>query len=362
MPKTIIENANGPVSAANPLPVTVSGGGGGGDASAANQVIQITDLGGVTETAPATDTGSSGLNGRMQRVAQRLTSLIAQIPATLGQKTKSAALAVTLASDEDLLALNGAVTETAPATDTASSGLNGRLQRIAQRLTSLIALVPASLGQKTKAASLAVALASDDDLITVTGTTADAVVAAGAVGTVSAKLRRLTTDVAALLTGIVLAAGTNRIGTVGSDDKFIEVVPTLDTAAYVAGDVFFIATQVPTVNVSTGRPVTLMSVMVVDKDDQGIAFDLHFFDRTVTFGTINVAPTISDADAALTMGYVSIGTNDYKDLGGARVACVRGIGLEMKPNTTDLYISGVIQGGGTYTASGMTIKLGFLVS
>jgi hypothetical protein len=362
MPKTIIENANGPVSAANPLPVTVSGGGGGGDASAANQVIQITDLGGVTETAPATDTASSGLNGRMQRMAQRLTSLIAQIPATLGQKTKSAALAVTLASDEDLLALNGAVTETAPATDTASSGLNGRLQRIAQRLTSLIALVPASLGQKTKAASLAVALASDDDLITVTGTTADAVVAAGAVGTVSAKLRRLTTDVAALLTGIVLAAGTNRIGTVGSDDKFIEVVPTLDTAAYVAGDVFFIATQVPTVNVSTGRPVTLMSVMVVDKDDQGIAFDLHFFDRTVTFGTINVAPTISDADAALTMGYVSIGTNDYKDLGGARVACVRGIGLEMKPNTTDLYISGVIQGGGTYTASGMTIKLGFLVS
>jgi hypothetical protein len=39
----------------------------------------------------------------------------------------------------------GALTETAPATDTASSGLNGRLQRIAQRLTSLIALLPASL-------------------------------------------------------------------------------------------------------------------------------------------------------------------------------------------------------------------------
>lgn len=40
----------------------------------------------------------------------------------------------------------GALTETAPATDTASSGLNGRLQRIAQRLTSLIALLPAALG------------------------------------------------------------------------------------------------------------------------------------------------------------------------------------------------------------------------
>jgi hypothetical protein len=66
-----------------------------------------------------------------------------------------------------------------------------------------------------------------------------------------------------------------------------------------------------------------MSVAVVDKDDQGFAFDLHFFDRTVGFGTINATPSISDADAAFTMGYVSIGTNDYKDLGGARVACVR---------------------------------------
>lgn len=40
----------------------------------------------------------------------------------------------------------GSLTETAPASDTASSGLNGRLQRIAQRLTSLIALLPSALG------------------------------------------------------------------------------------------------------------------------------------------------------------------------------------------------------------------------
>lgn len=39
----------------------------------------------------------------------------------------------------------GSLTETAPATDTASSGLNGRLQRVAQRITSLIALLPSAL-------------------------------------------------------------------------------------------------------------------------------------------------------------------------------------------------------------------------
>lgn len=87
-----------PVSAANPLPVT-GGGGGGGDASAANQATQITQLGALTETAPATDTASSGLNGRLQRVAQRLTSLIALLPASLGAKAGSGSFSVVPATD-----------------------------------------------------------------------------------------------------------------------------------------------------------------------------------------------------------------------------------------------------------------------
>lgn len=71
--------------------------------------------------------------------------------------------------------LIGAINETAPASDTASSGLNGRLQRIAQRITasiaslaSLIALFPTSLGQKAMAASLAVTVASDQSSINTT--------------------------------------------------------------------------------------------------------------------------------------------------------------------------------------------------
>ena len=67
-----------------------------------------------------------------------------------GSLTVDGTVAVTGVATETTLAagnvLEGAVTETAPATDTASSGLNGRLQRIAQRLTSIIALLPAALG------------------------------------------------------------------------------------------------------------------------------------------------------------------------------------------------------------------------
>jgi hypothetical protein len=73
-------------------------------------------------------------------------SSITTTPGTTGTGTSTGAERVVTASDSPEIALIGAVTETAPATDTASSGLNGRLQRIAQRLTSMIALLPAALG------------------------------------------------------------------------------------------------------------------------------------------------------------------------------------------------------------------------
>jgi hypothetical protein len=48
-------------------------------------------------------------------------------------------------SESDFDTKTGSLTEAAPASDTASSGLNGRLQRLAQRLTSMIAQLPAAL-------------------------------------------------------------------------------------------------------------------------------------------------------------------------------------------------------------------------
>lgn len=48
-------------------------------------------------------------------------------------------------TDVPIGSIIGAALEAAPATDTASSGLNGRLQRIAQRITSLLAVLPGAL-------------------------------------------------------------------------------------------------------------------------------------------------------------------------------------------------------------------------
>jgi hypothetical protein len=96
----------------------------------------------------------------------------------IGQKASAASHPVVLSSEQEALindleanqvlglGLLGNVTETAPASDTASSGLNGRLQRIAQRISSLISLFPTTLGQKTSANSLAVVLPSDQTVST----------------------------------------------------------------------------------------------------------------------------------------------------------------------------------------------------
>lgn len=65
----------------------------------ANQMTEGTLLGSAVEAAPANDTASSGLNGRMQRLAQRLTSLMSQLPTTLGIKAAAASLSVVPASD-----------------------------------------------------------------------------------------------------------------------------------------------------------------------------------------------------------------------------------------------------------------------
>jgi len=91
------------------IPVTVSG-----VATATNQTAQSTLFGAVTETAPASDTASSGLNGRLQRIAQRLTSLIAQIPAALGRTASASSMSVTL-SNEDFqdLSVTGQSAQTA---------------------------------------------------------------------------------------------------------------------------------------------------------------------------------------------------------------------------------------------------------
>lgn len=142
-------------------------------------------------------------------------------------------------------------------------------------------------------------------------------------------------------------------------DVMLEVTPTLDTNAYAAGDVLFTTTEVANAARQAGKAINIMSLMVVDKDDQKPVFDLYFFDRTVTFGPFNAAPAISDADAGYYVGHISVATDDYKDLGGVSVASPTVSEKIMQLLSTSLFIAAVnLSGTPTHTASGLVLKLG----
>lgn len=95
------------------------------------------------------------------------TTLVAQsakLPAALGSTTSAASLSVVLASDHANVTVDGAVTANA------GTDLNTSALALDTTLVTQSAKLPATLGQTTKAASLAVTLASDEDNLNVDAT------------------------------------------------------------------------------------------------------------------------------------------------------------------------------------------------
>ena len=99
-----------------------------------------TDAGSVTPSGamPTVNTATGGA-----ALDTTLAAMSAKLPAALGAALSAASLPVVLATDGVTI---GATNEAIPATDATASGLNGGLKRIAARLTSIIALLPAALG------------------------------------------------------------------------------------------------------------------------------------------------------------------------------------------------------------------------
>lgn len=126
--------------------------------------VATDEIGGAHFQRVKIDVGAEGASSPLVRGAQAAAD---SLPVVLASDQalplpSGAATETTLdtrLSETTFDAKTGAVDETAPASDTASSGLNGRLQRIAQRLTSLIAVF--AIGHGTAAAAVRVELPTD---------------------------------------------------------------------------------------------------------------------------------------------------------------------------------------------------------
>jgi hypothetical protein len=216
--------------------------------------------------------------------------------------------------------------------------------------------LPQTLGIKTAANSVSVTHASDDALLTATGAPADSAWASGS-GAMIPLLKTIATA--------SLDTTTASPVSVQTPCDVISVTPTLDTSIYASGDTLFATTAISGATRANDLRAVLMSVAVVDKDDQKPALRLLFFKSNVTFGTINAAPSISDSDAANYLGHVDIAATDYVDLGGVSVACAKAINLllEAASGSTTVYVAGMLTAGTpTHTASGLVFNFGVVQS
>jgi len=119
--------------------VPAGGGGGGGLTDAELRATPVPVSGPLTDAqlrAVAVPVSGTFFQGT-QPVS------VASLPLPTGAATE--ATLGTRLTETDFDTKTGSLTEAAPGTDTASSGLNGRLQRIAQRLTTLLSVLPAAL-------------------------------------------------------------------------------------------------------------------------------------------------------------------------------------------------------------------------
>lgn len=139
-------------------------------------------------------------------------------PLPTGASTETTLAGVLTTSDFDLKV--GSLTETAPSNDTNSSGLNGRLQRIAQRITALIALLPAALGAggglKVDGSGTALPISVVDGSDATQGITTGTAVVTDVAGTVQQYLRGLVKLIAAgisvAVTAVTPGVGATNLG------------------------------------------------------------------------------------------------------------------------------------------------------
>lgn len=149
---------------------------------------------------------------------------------------------------------------------------------------------------------------------------------------------------------------------VQGDGDVLDVTLSLDTAAYAAGDVLADTQEIASAFRIAGGKALIQSITLNDKDDQKQGLRLLFLRSAKSLGTENDAPNISDDDADEILGSVDVSAGDYLDIGGCSIVSRNGIGMLVKAavGSTSLYVAAISNGTGTYSANGITLKIGVL--
>ncbi len=349
--------------------IYIDGAGTGADAG--NAITpNSTILGAVNEAAPATDTASSGLNGRLQRIAQRLTSLIALLPASIGQKAKTGSLSVTLASDQDALPItdnagsitvDGTVSVTGVATAANQSTGNASLASLETKIGEVQAN-PTSNTVLDRLKAIATALAGTLTVAThaVTQSGTWTVQPGNTANTTAWKVdgSAVTQPVSGTVTA---AASENHVGEVATAGKLAQVALTVSTSpAYTAGDsIGGKITIANAVRVSGGISV-LSSLQILDRANQKPAGTIYIFNADPSAATLtdNSAFVFSTDDLKV-VAQIPVSTSDYVTTNSKATANLSGLARIVGPTSgTSLWAAFVTTSTPTFAAT-TDVQLGF---
>lgn len=155
---------------------------------------------------------------------------------------------------------------------------------------------------------------------------------------------------------------------VHSPPRIVTLTPSIDATALAAGDVVFDTEVLANVVRANDALGWLTSVTCIDEGDQKVEITLVLFSANVSLGTENLAPSITDANAANILGFVTFGsgawsasnTSGWRDLGGVSIASAQNLNIPIKPatGTDDIYVAGYTGGAPTFGAT-TAIKLTF---
>lgn len=145
--------------------------------------------------------------------------------------------------------------------------------------------------------------------------------------------------------------------------RYEEVTLTVDdTPAHAAGDVLAATQEIENFFDPLHSTVKLISLTLLDPDDQGEACDIVFLRSDYELGTENAAVDITDAEAQDIAGVVEIVAGDYVDLVGSQIAIPQFNPIVLAAKTVatrSLFVGAISRGTGTYAGAALHLRLGF---
>lgn len=148
--------------------------------------------------------------------------------------------------------------------------------------------------------------------------------------------------------------------------RTIDLTLTLETAAYVANDLFEDTRTLSGAVAKIDSMGYLVGFVLTDEDDQAVAaMEVVFMDQTATVGTQGIAVAISDALSRNILGIVKVEASEWVDTGGSKTATMTmqngKLPLPVRPasGTRDVGVALITRGTPTNTASGFRARFYF---